>query len=192
MGTAPHIALDIVAFNNKEVPAYNYAFKFFYPALCDFAARMVGRDTAKDIVEDLFLKIWASPQQFREADHLKAFFYRAIKNACLDFIKVNKRASDRNSLFTNENAVNDTDYLAGIIRAEVLMELYAAIAELPTEKGRIIKMTYLEGKSNQETADELGISVQTVKNQKSRGLAILKDKLPEGMYLLLVLHSIMK
>ena len=192
MGTAPHITLDIVAFNNKEVPAYNYAFKFFYPALCDFAARMVGRDTAKDIVEDLFVKIWTSPQQFREADHLKAFFYRAIKNACLDFIKVNKRANDRNALFTNEHAVNDTDYLAGIIRAEVILELYAAIAELPTEKGRIIKMTYLDGKTNQETADELGISVQTVKNQKLRGLVLLRDKLPREMYSILFLLPLIR
>jgi RNA polymerase sigma-70 factor (family 1) len=190
MGTAPHITFDIAAFNQKDVSAYNHAFKFYYPALCDFAGRLVGADTAEDIVEDLFLKVWTSTQEFKDTDHFKAFLYHAIKNAALDVLKKDRRATDRHLLYTEWQEKDEANYLAGIIRAEVVTELYAAIAELPKGKGGIIKMTYLEGKSNQETADELGLSVQTVKNQKLRGLALLRKKLPDGAFVLLFLYPL--
>ena len=189
MGSSLNI-LNIHAFNKKEVSAYSYVFKAYYPALCDFAGRIIGSEAAPDVVEDLFMKIWAGNVQYNDADHLKAYLFRSIKNACLDFIKLSKRAQDRNSLFTEEHTFNESDYLTSIIRAEVVMELYAAIAELPTEKGRIIKMTFLEGKTNQETADELGLSIQTVKNQKLRGLALLRKKMPDSAYAFLLFYSL--
>lgn len=184
----PKNILDIQAFNKKELSAYSCVFKSYYPALCDFAGRIIGSEAAPDLVDDLFLKIWGGNVQFNDVDHLKAYLFRSIKNASLDFIKLNKRAQDRNAFFTEEYLINESDYLAGIIRAEVIMELYAAIADLPTEKGRIIKMTFLEGKTNQETADELGLSIQTVKNQKLRGLALLRKKMPGNAYAFLLLY----
>ncbi|MBE9598675.1 sigma-70 family RNA polymerase sigma factor [Pedobacter sp. MC2016-24] len=187
-----HSGFDVVAFNQKEVAAYNYVFRFYYPSLCQFTGRLIGRDFAEDLVEELFLRLWSSEKTFNNEEHLKAFLYHSIKNASLDFLKTTKRAVDRNTLFTEEHSFNEADYLAGIIRSEVLIELYQAIAELPTEKGRIIKMTYLDGKSNQETAAELGISIQTVKNQKLRGLALLKNKLPDGIYAFIFLYPFVK
>ena len=83
---------------------------------------------------------------------------------------------------------DEANYLANIIRAEVIMSIHEAIATLPTEKGKIIKMTYLEGKTNKETADELGLSIQTIKNQKLRGLALLKSKLPDEIFSLLFVY----
>jgi len=187
-----HTCLDIAAFNEKKIAAYNHVFRFYYPSLCQFTSRLVGAEFAEDLVEELFLKLWSSKRTFNTEEHLKAFLYHSIKNASLDFLKTTKRAVDRNTLFAAEHSINEADYLAGIIRTEVLMELYQAIAELPKEKGRIIKMTYLDGKSNQETAAELGISIQTVKNQKLRGLALLKNKLPDGIYAFIFLYPFVK
>ncbi|MNX55081.1 RNA polymerase sigma factor SigX [compost metagenome] len=184
-----HSGFDVVAFNQKEVAAYNYVFRYYYPSLCQFTGRLIGHDFAEDLVEELFLKLWSSERTFNNEEHLKAFLYHSIKNASLDFLKTNKRTIDRNTLFTSQHSINEADYLAGIIRSEVLIELQQAIAELPKEKGRIIKMTYLEGKSNQETADELGISVQTVKNQKLRGLAILRKIMPDNQYVVIFIAS---
>lgn len=187
MGSVSNTLLDIGAFNNKESSAYNYAFKSYYPALCDFAGRLVGIDHAEDIVGDLFLKIWTGNKLFNDPEHLKAFLFHSIKNAALDLMKKSKRASERHLLFTEWQENDQANYLANIIRAEVIMSLHEAIAALPSEKGRIIKMTYLDGKTNQETADELGLSIQTVKNQKLRGLALLKGKLPKGAVSLLII-----
>ncbi len=84
------------------------------------------------------------------------------------------------------NQEQETTYLAEVMRSEVLMGLHKALEQLPPQAGKIICMTYLEGKTNQETADELNLSIQTVKNQKQRGWGILKGKLPPDNYLTLI------
>lgn len=185
MVSSPPIGVDIIALNSKSVTAYKYVFQYYYAPLCQFAERLIGLEFSEDIVEELFLKLWSGDKIFNSEEHLKAFLYHSIKNASLNFIKTNKRAINRNISFTNAHSLKEADYLAGIIRAEVIIELHQAISKLPKEKGRIIRMTYIDGKSNQETADELGISVQTVKNQKLRGLALLRKLLPHNQYVLL-------
>lgn len=163
-------------------------FRQYYAPLCLFAERILGdRDNAEDIVEDTFFKLWNRQAHFENEEHLKAFLYRAVKNACLDFIKTNERSERRNTLFTEDQQAQDEGYLHEIIRIEVIRELYAAIDSLPPQSGKIIKMSFVEGKTNQEIADELNLSVQTVKNQKGRGLGILKDRLPSDKFQLLLL-----
>lgn len=71
---------------------------------------------------------------------------------------------------TNDSCVSD------IIRAEVIGNLYKAISSLPTECRKVFKMLYIDGKKVSEIAEALQVSPSTVKSQKTRGLAILKNK----------------
>lgn len=142
---------------------------------------------AEDVVEELFVRLWNRQQHFTDEGHLKAFLYRSTKNACLDFIKKTERSGARNSFYASEVYENEEGYLNEIIRAEVIRELYQAIEDLPAQCNKVIKMSYVEGKSNQEIADELSLSLQTVKNHKARGLAILKSNLPTDKFRLLLL-----
>ena len=67
----------------------------------------------------------------------------------------------------------------------MLGEIYRAIDELPSECGRVFRLG-LEGLSNQEIADTLSISVNTVKTQKQRAMAVLKKRFSTGMLLVLL------
>ena len=68
-------------------------------------------------------------------------------------------------------------HLDEIVRAEVMGELHHAVDKLPERARQIITETYLNGKTNQEVADEMGLSLQTVKNQKLRALSLLRKDL---------------
>lgn len=172
--------------------AFDLIFTKFYAGLSYFAGRFTDDAAgAEDIIEDTFLKLWNKPQRFETEAHLKAFLYRSAKNACLDFLKVNGRVNSRNTQFFLDHGDTQESYLHEIIRAEVLRELHEAIRMLPAQAGRIISMSYLEGLSNQEIAEKLELSVQTVKNQKSRGLSILKKHLgPEKLHIAMMLVSL--
>lgn len=171
--------------------AFDLIFTRFYPGLCYFAERFTEDATnAEDIVEDNFLKLWNKPQRFESEVHLKAFLYRSVKNACLDFLKMDVRFNSRNTQYFIDHGDTEESYLHEIIRAEVVRELHDAIRMLPTQAGRIIAMSYLEGLSNQEIAEKLELSVQTVKNQKTRGLSILRKYLgPEKFHVAMLLLS---
>ncbi len=67
--------------------------------------------------------------------------------------------------------------LQEMIRAEVMEEIYRGIETLPAGCRKVFAMFYLEGKSLNSIAQELGISIHTVKNQKSKALATLRGKI---------------
>jgi RNA polymerase sigma-70 factor (family 1) len=173
--------------NPKVYSAY---FRQYYAPLCFFAERIVGDNSdAEDIVEEAFFKLWHRNNQFENEQHLKAFLYRSVKNACLDFLKLNVRRERRHSFFSEEQGLSEESYLNEIIRTEVIREIYEAIESLPPQCGKIIKMSFVDGKTNQEIADDLNLSMQTVKNQKGRGLALLKSMVSNDKFQLLLLLS---
>lgn len=167
--------------------AFRAIFERFYARLCVFANRYVNdKHASKDIVNDVFIKFWRTPKQFHHIDHVLASLYLATKHTALNHQQVVVRSMKRNFVYQAEFGDEDTFYLAEIARAEMFNELHEALSTLPEKAGLIIRETYLEGKSNQEVADEMGISLQTLRNQKSRALAILRGKLRPDSFELLI------
>lgn len=73
-----------------------------------------------------------------------------------------------------------------VVRAEVYQEIMEAIQELPTECGRVFRLAYVDGLSNEKIAEQLFISVNTVKSQKNKAKIQLREKL-KGLYPVLLL-----
>ena len=63
--------------------------------------------------------------------------------------------------------------------SDLLRQVYEHIKSLPAEQEKVMRMC-LSGLGNQEIADKLGVSVNTVKTHKSRGLKFLRGKVEEG------------
>jgi RNA polymerase sigma-70 factor (family 1) len=171
----------------SDIAVFDAVYRSYYHPLCFYATKFVGQDQAEDIIENLFLRLWDKKQVFQDTIHLKAFLYRSIKNGCLDFMKSNKSIGGMDSALVDEQFFAAGDYLHDIIKAEVLAEIYRAIHLLPSQCGKVIQLGYLEGKNNTEIAEEMGLSEQTVKNYKVRGLSMLKDRLSGSTYMLLLL-----
>jgi RNA polymerase sigma-70 factor (ECF subfamily) len=81
----------------------------------------------------------------------------------------------------------ENNYEADIIRSEFSDEIYKAINTLPTECRKIFKLLYIQGKSIKEISSELEITASTIRTQKARGLAVLKQKVNFPPFLLLIL-----
>lgn len=173
-----------------DMRAFDLIYKSYYHPLCFYACKFVDEEDAQDIIESLFLKLWKKKHVFKSAEHLKATLYHAVRNACLDFVKVAKNASLRYETIAREGMLNE-DHLQLMIRAESLAEIYRAVNELPTQCSKVIRMSFLEGLSNAEISAELGISDQTVKNHKGRGLSILKYRLSGEKLMLLMLFPLL-
>lgn len=166
--------------------AFRQIFDQYYHPLCIFAERLIGNRTdGEDIVEEVLLKLWTGKTAFVSTEHLKAYLFRCIRNAGLNHIKTWKHAAERQYEFSLSQDEAENGYLAEITRAEAHLQLHNAIASLPPQARKIITMTFIEGKSNEEVADLLRLSVNTIKAQKQRGLALLRRDLPEDRYMLL-------
>jgi RNA polymerase sigma-70 factor (family 1) len=163
-------------------------FDTYYDRLVYFCLKIVDdKEQAKDIVQDAFLKYWQQATQV--ADHetaVKNFLYSTVHNAALNVVRhgkvVSAYAQKQNGAEPMESYVVES-----IISAEVIAEIHAAIESLPEQYRQISRMGYFEGKKNQEIADELGMSVNTVKKQKQKALELLRLKLRPEMFTLILL-----
>jgi RNA polymerase sigma-70 factor (family 1) len=182
----------IIEFRKGNSKALDAIFKLYYAALCYFAGRILSnKEEAEDIVAESFFKLWKAHENFDSMYGIRAFLYVTTRNACLNYLKqadrVNRQQMDVSHLLDPD----EEKAFAEVTRAEVLREVYAAIETLPTQCKKIVRMSFIEGLKNHEIAEQLNISVHTVKNQKVRGIYLLKMKLLGAnmiMFLLLNAH----
>lgn len=172
--------------NGKE-KAFEYIFHRYYNRLCVFSSNFVDETKeAEDIAEEAFVNIWNSKRDFQSILHLKSSLYQTARRIGLNKQTArHRRAVRTDNYLANQEQVQESQ-LQHIVYAEAMGELYEAIQKLPPKAQQIIKATYLEGKSNQEVADEMGINLQTVKNQKLRALTILRNRLNKDSFNLLI------
>ena len=176
---------EVFPLNMGEEAGFERLFLLYHAPLCFFCEKVTGNsDSGEDIVSQLFLTLWQRQTVFESANHAQAFLYRSARNACLNFIRTEQRAKSKQEAAAQVLSEEPVDYLQTFIRTETMAELYRAIASLPLQCRKVINLSYMEGLSNQEIADELDLSLQTVKNYKLRGLGLLKNKLPDSLFIL--------
>lgn len=167
-------------------------FKEYYDRLVYFSVQIIrDQGQAQDITQDAFIKYWQEREAiFPNKVAIKNYLYSTVRNASLNIIRHNKVVDD----YREQHGFSETEELTimdAIISSEVMAELYSAIEALPANYRTISKMSYLEGKKNQEIADELNMSINTVKKQKQRALELLRLRLsPELLAVLLTLGTI--
>ncbi len=154
---------DIIDSFKKGGPDALQSFlKQFYSPLCLFAERLLmDSAAAEDIVGESFIKLWNKRTDFETLQNIKAFMYRTVRNACLNYLKQAKRDSLSKKQLAYLTSEKEEFVLNEMIRAEVLKEVMHEINKLPEQCGKVLKMGYLEGLKNQEIADLLNISVHT-------------------------------
>lgn len=163
-------------------------FKKYYPRLCHFAWQFVhDRDLVEDVAQDAFMAYWNNQHAVADDDiAIKNFLYSSVRNACLNrsrHEKVVQRFLGR----YHPDEFEESHVMANIIRSEVMDEIYRIMQAMPDGCRQVFRLGYLEGLSNYKIAEELNISVNTVKTQKQRGVKLIKNKFnPELLGLLLL------
>jgi len=162
--------------------AFDTVFRLFHPALCFFAKRLafdLPKGQAEEIVQDTFVKLWERRANFVDLTAVKAFLYITTRNACLNELDKEKVRNKKEERYLRTMPELEDAVVEEIIYAEVLREVAHAIETLPEQCQRIVKMAYEEGLTAKEIAASLNITVSTVNNQKSRGIALLRKRLSD-------------
>jgi RNA polymerase sigma-70 factor (family 1) len=183
-------SVSMAAFQNGDKEAFNHIFNMFYKRICFFAAGIVNEDEAEDIVQDTFVKLWERRKSFNNLNAIKAFLYLTTKNNCINTYKHQKVIDKFESLHAEE--IDELNIIYHLIEAEVLEEVQQAVQQLPQSYRKVIYLSYFQELSNQETADYLNVSINTVKTQKVRSLRILREILKHSpTALLLLMHKML-
>lgn len=134
-------------------------------------------------MQESFVNLWERRKDFVALLPVRVFLYQTARNKCMDLLKHEQVIHKHEASLVQEFSEDFLD--EKMIEEEMLGEIYRAIDELPSECGRVFRLG-LEGLSNQEIADTLSISVNTVKTQKQRAMTVLKKRFSTGMLLVLL------
>jgi RNA polymerase sigma-70 factor (family 1) len=158
-------------------------FSEFYKALCSFACKYLNdRDEAEDTVQEVFIELWNQRERFTEFGHVKSFLYLSVKNKCLNII--NHLKVKENYIDENLSQHSEDSFEVQVIKAEVVRQISYELDQLPAQRKKIILLN-MKGLKNEEIAEDLGISINTVKLQKKIAYEQLRQKLGRVVYLLL-------
>ena len=168
--------------------ALKQLFESFYPSVCVFARKYVkDMDVAEDIAQESFIEFWKKREQFADFKALKGFIYTVTRNKCLNQLKLSSIREDilRKQLFS------DDFFYEMVQEEETYRTLHQAIHALADQSRRIIVLS-LKGYKVAEIAEELNISVNTVKTLKKNAYKELRNKLQNHVFMLFLLNQLVR
>ena len=168
-------------------------FREHFKALTIYAKRYVqDLDSAQDITQEVFVRLYEKRSTLEIHTSLKAFLYTAVRNRCLDALRSNKTHQlhkEQIKSQTEEITSFTIDQDEQLIEQTALQQkLYNAINELPEQNQKIFRLSRLEGKTNQEIADQLHLTKRTVETHISNALKKLRKIIT---LILLLIYSVL-
>ena len=170
------------AFKRNEEAAERAVFSNYFRPLCLYAERITGHwQQSEDIVIEVFLKALNRRTEFQSLDNLKAFLYKAICNAGINYniaARGHRAAHLQVKYLAKNDHCEEVEVTQNeILRMELVHEIYKEIENLPPQCGRIFKLLFIQGQSTNEIARKLSLNVQTVRTQKARAIELIKIRL---------------
>jgi RNA polymerase sigma-70 factor (family 1) len=168
------------AFKNGDTAALNLLWKNNYKALVYFADQLVRNNLlSEDIVSETFVKLWKLHENFDNVPSIRSFLYVTVRNHCYDHLRSQEIHTriHKEILYTSDyvQEMNRDDY--DMMYAEYIQQLYVQVKQLPERCREVFNMYFFDRLSTREIALALNISEQTVRNQKTKAVAILKSAL---------------
>lgn len=160
------------AISDGEEWAYRAIYDRHYEVLCRVAYDYVkDQYLAESIVGDTIFHIWERREQLNIQGPIRRYLIRAVRNKCLDLLAsqyVRRTVSEGDMVSEEESqnlldGVDDISPLGILLEKELEDKVVEAVESLPSECRAVFEKSRFEGKSYQEIADSLGISINTVK-----------------------------
>lgn len=147
-----------------------------------------NREEARDIVHEVFARLWANREQLQITSSLAGFLYTSARNIVLNQVirkKVESKYFDSMLQFSEQpQAV--TDYR--IRENQLIAIIEKEIAGLPPKMREVFELSRKQHLSHVEIAEKLDISVQTVSKHITNALKILRVKLGVFAWLLWIIY----
>ena len=176
----------LIALKNDDKKAFKIFFLEYHDVLVLYATNILKDvDAAEDVVQNCFMNVWENSLYKKLTGGLDKYMFCLVKNAALNDLRGNKRREAR-----HEEIVTEMPLVEIMEKDEPddIEILYSTINQLPPERRRIFMMICAEGKKYQEVADQLQLSINTVRTQMVRSLKFLRGKLKEQMFSILLFY----
>lgn len=143
--------------------------------LCRFAHFYCSDEAlAKDVVQQVFLKLWESQTDFRKISNPKSYLLSAVKNQVLN---ESRKSQVIQALQSEDQFAANDEVDAALLGKDLQQQIEALVNALPPKRQYIFRLSREEDKSYKEIAELMDIAPKTVENQIGKALKFLREKL---------------
>jgi RNA polymerase sigma-70 factor (ECF subfamily) len=177
---------SLIQKGNKE--AFTIVYNRYHKQLYVLAyTYLKDKDMAEDSIQHVFTRLWEFREDIAIKVSLKNFLYTITKNYILNLIR-NENTIVRKNYELAQTAEIYEDNLLSIIEQKELMSVFRqALAMLPEQKRQVCLLKMDEKLSNQEIADKMQISINTVKTHYAQAIKILRAQLRKMLISLILI-----
>jgi len=162
----------------SDQTAFKALFDQTHDALLYFALRYIPtQDTAQDILQEVYIKLWDMRTKIDPDKSLKSLMYQMVRNMCLTHIRDHKRT---------QIGIDDLPEPSQEDKEPVIFEEYAEnlealihgwISELPDRQREAFELSRFDGLTHEEISSVMDLQPRTVNNHIVLALKFLKSKL---------------
>lgn len=173
--------------------AFELLFSIYFARLNDFAKNVVKDEIiSQDIVQEVFVKVWEERAKI-ETLNMEAYFFRLVRNRCIDYIKhlkvINNRIQEIRVLSKYEELYR-IDFIGNepyvLIEQELKNRIEITIRSLPERCREVFLLSRIEGLKNKEIAEKLDINIKNVERHLSRALQSFRKNFNEELPIALI------
>lgn len=177
-----NVELVELILRNDDEEAYKVFFHRMYGRLINFSIYFVKNfEIAEDVVSDVFVTFLKSRKKLNHIDNVEAFFYTAVKNQSLKFLR-KKKLSDVLFVQTpsEDFQVKSTSRPdLEMMDKELHDVLLRSMEQLPPQRKMIFQLVKFDGLKYKEVAKSLDISPKTVEKHMTISLKIIREIIEE-------------
>lgn len=184
MSTVDTDSIIIEGLREGRESAFRYIYEHHYALLCYVAMGYVkDAFVAETIVGDMIFHLWEVRESLEVRTSLRSYLLRAVRNRCINYLNLECNRREIASGLLREDDILESiagegaEPLGALLERELETKIHEAIERLPQDCRRVFEKSRFEGKTYDDIAAELGISVNTVKYHIRRALVQLHDDL---------------
>ncbi len=168
---------------NQDKAAFAELFDHYAPLIRSYSlAREPGADlVADDLVQEVLTRVWLKAAKYNATlANLNTWIFTLARNCRIDYLRRNSRYAteiDPTDIF-NEIEDEGPGPFQMVQQSRVQQSIRAGLEQLPKEQSEILTKVYLEGKSHQQTSEELKLPLGTVKSRVRLALKKLEVLVP--------------
>lgn len=169
--------------------AFNALFHLYVPRLHSVIMKVTRSElVAKDIIQEVFLYLWIDRESLVEVEHPQNWIFRIAYNRSYTWLARREvRNRKYNELRMQNKAVADDNLEQTVLLHETARLVQEASALLTPQARKIFQLSRESGMKAAEVADQLDISIQTVRNSLVRSVKFIKEYLAQHGVLIPVL-----
>lgn len=168
---------------NNEVKSFDILFENYSAKLYRFSFSLLkNHEDSKEIVQETFYRVWEKRHDIDSSKSFRAFLFTISYHLIIDHLRLKLKDQEYRKFlkeyFKTEEVKVDmvTDY-------ETLnQQISAIIEELPAKRKQIFTLSREQGLSHKEIAEKLNISVKTVENQINLTQKLIKSRLGNDIF----------